>query len=66
MATEGAENTEKPSVPSLPSVYSVADSLRASISDPQSSEVVLTFFLIAEKICALTNPKFHKLRVFFG
>jgi hypothetical protein len=28
----------------------------------RTSEVVLTFPLIAWKICALTNPKFHKLR----
>ena len=27
-----------------------------------TSEVVLTFHLIEWKICALTNPKFHKLR----
>jgi hypothetical protein len=37
-----------------------------AIHNPQSaiSVVALTFFFVAEKIRALTNPKIHKRRIF--
>jgi hypothetical protein len=51
--------------PCAVSPSSVPQVFTASCTEPQSLEVVLTFSFIAVKICALTNPKFHKLRVFF-